>query len=131
MFYFKQKTAYGVRISDWSSDVCSSDLERDVQAVGADQREERRQIGAALRAGAFGDQVMELVDFHADEAGPEQEGDAQPADHAAPPARVQVQHGHAEGEAADQQQHGLDQHERKLEQFGAGGAAGGGFRQDG
>src|SRR3546814_15501317 len=23
---FKQKTAYGVRISDWSSDVCSSDL---------------------------------------------------------------------------------------------------------
>src|SRR3546814_2032135 len=25
-FYFKQKTAYGMRISDWSSDVCSSDL---------------------------------------------------------------------------------------------------------
>src|SRR3546814_5056669 len=25
-FFFKQKTAYGVRISDWSSDVCSSDL---------------------------------------------------------------------------------------------------------
>src|SRR3546814_5674293 len=25
-FYFKQKTAYEVRISDWSSDVCSSDL---------------------------------------------------------------------------------------------------------
>src|SRR3546814_5841619 len=25
-FYFKQKTAYAVRISDWSSDVCSSDL---------------------------------------------------------------------------------------------------------
>src|SRR3546814_1053366 len=24
--YFKQKTAYEVRISDWSSDVCSSDL---------------------------------------------------------------------------------------------------------
>src|SRR3546814_2007266 len=26
MFVFKQKTAYEVRISDWSSDVCSSDL---------------------------------------------------------------------------------------------------------
>src|SRR3546814_9413594 len=25
-FFFKQKTAYGMRISDWSSDVCSSDL---------------------------------------------------------------------------------------------------------
>src|SRR3546814_8287921 len=25
-FFFKQKTAYEVRISDWSSDVCSSDL---------------------------------------------------------------------------------------------------------
>src|SRR3546814_6771247 len=27
-FFFKQKTAYEVRISDWSSDVCSSDLLR-------------------------------------------------------------------------------------------------------
>src|SRR3546814_5785451 len=26
-FFFKQKTAYEMRISDWSSDVCSSDLE--------------------------------------------------------------------------------------------------------
>src|SRR3546814_21020519 len=26
IFFFKQKTAYGMRISDWSSDVCSSDL---------------------------------------------------------------------------------------------------------
>src|SRR3546814_3694733 len=26
--FFKQKTAYEMRISDWSSDVCSSDLER-------------------------------------------------------------------------------------------------------
>src|SRR3546814_998498 len=26
MFLFKQKTAYEMRISDWSSDVCSSDL---------------------------------------------------------------------------------------------------------
>src|SRR3546814_7348717 len=30
VFFFKQKTAYEVRISDWSSDVCSSDLTVDV-----------------------------------------------------------------------------------------------------
>src|SRR3546814_9222996 len=28
VFFFKQKTAYDMRISDWSSDVCSSDLLR-------------------------------------------------------------------------------------------------------
>src|SRR3546814_1222408 len=28
IFFFKQKTAYELRISDWSSDVCSSDLAR-------------------------------------------------------------------------------------------------------
>src|SRR3546814_7768014 len=28
-FFFKQKTAYEMRISDWSSDVCSSDLDYD------------------------------------------------------------------------------------------------------
>src|SRR3546814_10707960 len=28
VFFFKQKTAYEMRISDWSSDVCSSDLVR-------------------------------------------------------------------------------------------------------
>src|SRR3546814_4593896 len=29
VFFFKQKTAYEMRISDWSSDVCSSDLPAD------------------------------------------------------------------------------------------------------
>src|SRR3546814_2663118 len=33
-FFFKQKTAYDVRISDWSSDVCSSDLHIEVQVLG-------------------------------------------------------------------------------------------------
>src|SRR3546814_16304499 len=28
MFFFKKKTAYEMRISDWSSDVCSSDLKK-------------------------------------------------------------------------------------------------------
>src|SRR3546814_7468436 len=31
-FFFKQSTAYDMRISDWSSDVCSSDLIGDVLA---------------------------------------------------------------------------------------------------
>src|SRR3546814_17738234 len=31
-FFFKQKTAYEMRISDWSSDVCSSDLHASVSA---------------------------------------------------------------------------------------------------
>src|SRR3546814_5857423 len=38
VFFFKQKTAYEMRISDWSTDVCSSDLARrarhDLQAGG-------------------------------------------------------------------------------------------------
>src|SRR3546814_10726425 len=34
-FFFKQKTAYEMRISDWSSDVCSSDLVTIAEAVKA------------------------------------------------------------------------------------------------
>src|SRR3546814_11157614 len=43
-FFFKQKTAYEMRISDWSSDVCSSDLQdenrlsRRVHGAGLDCR---------------------------------------------------------------------------------------------
>src|SRR3546814_3685352 len=33
VFFFKQKTAYEMRISDWSSDVCSSDLRKRWRAV--------------------------------------------------------------------------------------------------
>src|SRR3546814_8871009 len=35
-FFFKQKTAYEMRISDWSSDVCSSDLPVAVALVKLD-----------------------------------------------------------------------------------------------
>src|SRR3546814_2640941 len=34
IFFFKQKTAYEMRISDWSSDVCSSDLPFTLQWAG-------------------------------------------------------------------------------------------------
>src|SRR3546814_6179443 len=42
-FFFKQKTAYEMRISDWSSDVCSSDL--------LDQVARRRDIFAGKAGG--------------------------------------------------------------------------------
>src|SRR3546814_17047389 len=46
MFFFKQKTAYEMRISDWSSDVCSSDLHEAVGIIpAAHVRPRRRQPG--------------------------------------------------------------------------------------
>src|SRR3546814_4291925 len=36
-FFFKQKTAYDMRISDWSSDVCSSDLEAEDFSVDLEE----------------------------------------------------------------------------------------------
>src|SRR3546814_12120555 len=80
MFYFKQKTAYEMRISDWSSDVCSSDLGTldalfpgriDLglgRAPGSDQR-----VARALRRtldsdpNAFPRDVMELQSYFADD----------------------------------------------------------------
>src|SRR3546814_7045499 len=44
-FFFKQKTAYEMRISDWSSDVCSSDLPRKRRSMSP-----QAQINAAMCA---------------------------------------------------------------------------------
>src|SRR3546814_37559 len=41
-FFFKQKTAYEMRISDWSSDVCSSDLAQVAYSVALRHLERRR-----------------------------------------------------------------------------------------
>src|SRR3546814_3518113 len=57
-FFFKQKTAYEMRISDWSSDVCSSDL--DVLAGGREALvAANRDWGLALS----GDEIDYLVDY--------------------------------------------------------------------
>src|SRR3546814_10636137 len=40
-FFFKQKTAYEMRISDWSSDVCSSDLLAETVPLGGKGRSDR------------------------------------------------------------------------------------------
>src|SRR3546814_14830425 len=47
-FFFKQKTAYEMRISDWSSDVCSSDL---FGFVGGEKCSHRGDIGGLADAG--------------------------------------------------------------------------------
>src|SRR3546814_9761103 len=57
-FVFKQKTAYEMRISDWSSDVCSSDLRRLLVA----------EIGA-LRECAAGREQCECRDAEQDGSG--------------------------------------------------------------
>src|SRR3546814_3551111 len=58
VFFFKQKTAYEMRISDWSSDVCSSDL-RHLPAgrlgrYRVQLRLPRRELHAVLRSGRAG-----------------------------------------------------------------------------
>src|SRR3546814_12873706 len=42
-FFFKQKTAYEMRISDWSSDVCSSDLAAHQPHADHEQRREQEE----------------------------------------------------------------------------------------
>src|SRR3546814_12425245 len=47
-FFFKQKTAYEMRISDWSSDVCSSDLLLFPQIEGAASQVPALGVGLAI-----------------------------------------------------------------------------------
>src|SRR3546814_17803207 len=77
LFFFKQKTAYEMRISDWSSDVCSSDLVLRFELGQLDRGPQ--QSDAATRHDAFLDRgagrVEGVVDavlalFHLDLGGP-------------------------------------------------------------
>src|SRR3546814_1210375 len=52
-FFFQQKTAYDVRISDWSSDVCSSDLCAEYSSVLV-RVEKRRDEVLYINDGAYG-----------------------------------------------------------------------------
>src|SRR3546814_4783287 len=47
IFFFKQKTAYEMRISDWSSDVCSSDL-RDAEPMAGYRQVATTQEGPTM-----------------------------------------------------------------------------------
>src|SRR3546814_16077384 len=102
-FFFKQKTAYEMRISDWSSDVCSSDLLRQCrearppgtarQAGDRRRRPPRRGLGGLLRGAplwrAFG---------HADVQGAEglsRRGGHPPRDGEIRPGRARAPRAHA------------------------------------
>src|SRR3546814_7633198 len=75
VLFFKQQTAYGLRISDWSSDVCSSDLARHgvgqhAEPVGQEAVQHQRVgflAGVGSRAACGWFQVKLLCDFVADE----------------------------------------------------------------
>src|SRR3546814_17188232 len=51
-FFFKQKTAYEMRISDWSSDVCSSDLALTRQYVLGNPLHESTTLGPLVKPAA-------------------------------------------------------------------------------
>src|SRR3546814_4724524 len=53
VFFFKQKTAYEVRISDWSSDVCSSDLLAKGRAALVEQPFPADRVDPALQLGGI------------------------------------------------------------------------------
>src|SRR3546814_10224320 len=53
-FFFKQKTAYEMRISDWSSDVCSSDL------VGRERRDRCRLADPFVEEGLAGPTLLHI-----------------------------------------------------------------------
>src|SRR3546814_6917347 len=54
VFFFKQKTAYEMRISDWSSDVCSSDLlGDDVERAAGGVATEENALRTAQNLDAF------------------------------------------------------------------------------
>src|SRR3546814_19447640 len=50
-FFFKQKTAYEMRISDWSSDVCSSDLNGDAPLLDLNEASVKKLISRAKKRG--------------------------------------------------------------------------------
>src|SRR3546814_3692231 len=80
-FFFKQKTAYEMRISDWSSDVCSSDLSENRRlrnelliararerrlAVLADENQHLRELLGGTRSMQLGVRLATIVDVDLD-----------------------------------------------------------------
>ena len=53
IFFFKQKTAYEIGTGDWSSDVCSSDLNTLVEFLSIRDKRQRTALHIAAEAGSF------------------------------------------------------------------------------
>src|SRR3546814_16002152 len=70
-FFFKQKTAYEMRISDWSSDVCSSDLVEKGGAAGiaAVPPTRRRGFATEFEVALFDSYVVGGAEGHGHRAG--------------------------------------------------------------
>src|SRR3546814_16538842 len=76
-FFFKQKTAYEMRISDWSSDVCSSDLRAPthpytqalLRAVALDHLGQRLQAGEGALHGLAANAAADGFLLHAGQPG--------------------------------------------------------------
>src|SRR3546814_13778078 len=73
-FFFKQKTAYEMRISDWSSDVCSSDLAA-LEIVACRIAQDGRELALAARLtlmdpghrlAQFAHRIIGILDMHTD-----------------------------------------------------------------
>src|SRR3546814_6558783 len=62
-FFFKQKTAYEMRISDWSSDVCSSDLRSGSRNTWGDSVNLDED---AVRSYIVDNALMWMRDYHVD-----------------------------------------------------------------
>src|SRR3546814_4362940 len=72
VLFFKQKTAYEMRISDWSSDVCSSDLREAMMmramAIGYREfpaRQERSPLARERDESRFGKRLGQTLAFEA------------------------------------------------------------------
>src|SRR3546814_5525031 len=76
VFFFKQKTAYEMRISDWSSDVCSSDLQSVAVRRAGEEAAFLEGAGEVPRAGRVGGEAEEaaiifgVADHHQRGVGP-------------------------------------------------------------
>src|SRR3546814_1564937 len=75
-FFFKQKTAYEMRTSDWSSDVCSSDLGQRRGGLGVERRLRRGAAGVHERDQVLAGAVHHLEHGGVGEQRPQGVGDA-------------------------------------------------------
>src|SRR3546814_18318104 len=81
-FFFKQKTAYEMRISDWSSDVCSSDLDpkvvKDTKDLGPQIKIWGNRCISCTRCVRFCDEVVGTGELAMVNRGDHQVADVQP-----------------------------------------------------